>query len=296
MSADTKIEWCHATFSPWRGCQRVSPGCEHCYAETLSARNPSVLGTWGPNGSRVIASESYWRQPLAWDRAAAKAGERRRVFCASLADVFEDREELVPSRHRLFRLIKATPWLDWLLLTKRPEIAHRLLPVEAREHGEHAFFPNVWLGVSVEDQQRADERIPVLLDTPAAVRFLSIEPMLGPVDLGPKMCCDGRDCACMGKPTDLPLICGGSCDNWIDWVIVGGESGPGARPCDIAWVRSIVAQCRAAGVACFVKQLGSVVGGLGLSRAEVRMRSKGGDPDEWPEDLRVREFPKEEGP
>src|SRR4051794_38669367 len=102
MATETKIQWTHHTFNPWRGCQKVSPGCAHCYAEQLSLRNPKVLGEWGPDGKRVIASESYWRLPLKWNRDAHKAGERRRVFCASLADVFEDRPELVKPRERLF--------------------------------------------------------------------------------------------------------------------------------------------------------------------------------------------------
>src|SRR5688572_29932027 len=130
--AITKIEWTATvrpdgtvspgyTFNPWRGCAKVSPGCTHCYAETLSKRNPAVLGTWGKDGVRAIGSDAYWRQPLAWNRAAKQAGERRRVFCASLADVFEDRPDLVGPRHRLVDLIQLTQHLDWLLLTKRPE-------------------------------------------------------------------------------------------------------------------------------------------------------------------------------
>lgn len=193
-------------FNPWRGCTKVSRGCANCYAEAGSKRNPAVLGVWGDAGTRVIASESYWRLPLKWDRQAAKAGERRRVFCASLADVFEDRPELVSPRQRLFRLIGDTPYLDWLLLTKRPENVLRMTHDEwcppvpghvSQNAGDgHSWkWPsNVWLGVSVEDQQRADERIPILLQTPAAVRFLSCEPLLGPLDLigSPDPLC--RDC------------------------------------------------------------------------------------------------------
>ncbi len=190
MGEGSKIEWTHHTFNPWRGCTHVSPGCEHCYAEALSKRNPAQLGTWGAGGERVIASESYWKQPERWNRAAEKAGDRHRVFCASLADVFEDRPELIEPRWRLFSLIADTPHLDWLLLTKRPENARVLgvgnfwLDINAwrLEQGLSVIpggmtdiardgLPNVWLGTTVEDQRRADERIPILLDTPAAVRF-----------------------------------------------------------------------------------------------------------------------------
>src|SRR5690349_6943095 len=121
MGRDSAIEWTHHTFNPWRGCTKVSAGCAHCYAETWSKRNPKALGIWGDGGTRVIAAEAYWRQPLKWNAAAKAAGERHRVFCASLADVFEDRPELVESRERLLDVIYKTPDLDWLLLTKRPE-------------------------------------------------------------------------------------------------------------------------------------------------------------------------------
>lgn len=266
MARESKIEWTHATFNPWRGCTKISPGCTHCYAEVLAKRNPGVLGVWGPKGTRVVASDSYWRQPLKWDREAREAGERRRVFCCSLADVFEDRPELVEPRGRLLELIQHTPSLDWLLLTKRPEDVIRLWD-QAAPTGMIYPMPNVWMGVSVENQAFADERIPILLRIPAAIRFLSVEPLLGPIE----------------------------CDlSGIDWCIIGGESGHGARPCDLAWVRSIRDQCQAAGIACFIKQLGgfpmdydSPPGGLAVQFRD----SKGGDWSEWPEDLRVREYP-----
>jgi protein gp37 len=285
MADETKIQWCDATFNPWRGCTKVSPGCANCYAETLSARNPAVLGEWGPTGRRVIAAESYWRQPLAWDRKAGREGRRLRVFCASLADVFEDRPELVEPRERLFALIRQTPHLDWLLLTKRPENWRRCWPLDPipghvrQNEGDGKDWrriPNVWLGVSVEDQARADERIPVLLSIPAAVRWVSYEPALGPIDFR--------------RVPGLNRIGQGP---GLDWVVVGGESGPKARPFDLAWARSTVEQCRAAGVAAFVKQLGArpVDGGRLMARSPSR-DSKGGDMNEWPDDLRAREWPK----
>ncbi len=264
MAAESKIEWTHATFNPWRGCTKISMGCTYCYAETLAKRNPGVLGIWGPKGTRVVASESYWRQPIRWNQEAREAGERRRVFCASLADVFEDRDELEEPRDRLWSLMFKTPHLDWLLLTKRPEYA--------REWINYCSLPaNAWLGVSVEDQQRANERIPELLKIEASVRFLSVEPLLGPVDLTPWL-------------------------KSLDWVIIGGESGHRARPCNLAWIRSIRDQClQAAGASVFIKQLGSVpmdesVHRYGLTALALR-DAKGGDWSEWPEDLRVREYP-----
>jgi protein gp37 len=136
MGANSKIQWTNHTFNPWRGCSKVSAGCQHCYAEAMSRRNPAVLGEWGPKGTRVVAAEAMWRQPLKWDRDAQAAGVRARVFCASLADVFEDRADLETPRHELLRLIDSTRSLDWLLLTKRPENVLRLIgqawPIEKR--------------------------------------------------------------------------------------------------------------------------------------------------------------------
>lgn len=289
MAENSKIEWTTHTFNPWRGCTKVSPGCAHCYAETLSRRNPAVLGIWGPNGTRPVAAESAWHQPLKWNRAAEAAGERHRVFCASLADVFEDQLELDAPRLRLISLIHQTPHLDWLLLTKRPLFMRGWL---AAHH--HSWTPdmtgpppNVWLGVSIEDQERADERIPMLLTTPAAVRFLSVEPLLGPVDLRHWL---SPPCGGDVRSGHLCQLC----HSWrcgLHWVIVGGESGGSARKCHFDWVLSIVWQCKAAGVACFVKQFGSRPISGNNERIQLGDR-KGGDITEWPEALRVREFPK----
>ena len=284
MAENSKIEWTHHTFNPWRGCTKVSPGCANCYAETMSGRNPGTLGVWGPNGTRVVAAESYWKLPVKWDREAREAGERRRVFCASLADVFEDWQgpmvntdgfrlfnHLAPSedadgnelpdvwltmadvRARLFKLIDATPNLDWLLLTKRPENIRRMVPGRSRcaswpdcTHPDCEaahYYPNVWLGTSVENQQTADHRIPHLLRVPAAVRFLSCEPLLGAVDLRQWIANIGE----WDGHGEYPPI---------QWVIVGGESGHGARPMHPGWARSIRDQCQAAGVAFFFKQWG----------------------------------------
>ncbi len=341
MGQNSKIQWTHHTFNPWRGCTKVSPGCQHCYAETLSKRNSSVLGEWGPQGKRIVAAESMWREPVKWNRQAQLAlaayeanheewlrmgkgdahepvkPERPRVFCASLADVFEGPEtmpaESVPvltlARKRLGKLITDTPCLDWLLLTKRPENVLKLSrDMWIRFDDSLPLPPNVWLGVSVEDQQRADERIPLLLQTPAAVRFLSVEPLLGPVDLERWLLPSCRSCG--GTPTATKdCYCGDNAtpELKLHWCIVGGESGHHARPCDLAWIRSLVQQCKAAGVACFVKQLGANyadppngICGAGThwpfdvlpSGPTYRLKDpKGGEIDEFPPDLRIRELP-----
>lgn len=243
-------------FNPWRGCTKVSDGCKNCYAEKLSHRNPALLGEWGDKGTRVIASESMWREPLKWDKAAKAAGERHRVFCASLADVFEDRPELVAPRFRLTELVCRTPNLDWLLLTKRPENIKKIDPSWNRL--QDGWPRNVWLGVSVENQEAADTRIPILLTIPAAVRFLSCEPLLGPVSL---------DCLHHDNITNINALAGrhginyplqGKCAK-IDWVIAGGESGPNARPMHPEWARSLRDQCQSAGVAFHFKQWGELV-------------------------------------
>jgi protein gp37 len=280
MGETTAIEWTRHTFNPWVGCMKVSDGCKHCYAETLNKRWGRVR--WGAGAKRERTSEANWKQPLRWNAAAKKAGVRARVFCASMADVFDPE---VPREWRgdLFALIDRTPWLDWQLLTKRPEHFNDMAV-------PHGWPPNVWLGVSVENQEQADRRIPPLLLQRASVRFLSCEPLLGPVDF--------NACAAWHPGVNGIYLEG------IAWVIVGGESGPGARPFDIAWARTIRDQCKASGVACFVKQLGAKpLDGRPLDERISRLAmgardhlppitdKKGGDWSEWPADLRVREFP-----
>jgi protein gp37 len=313
--AETKIEWTHRngaegyTFNPWRGCSKVDPGCANCYAETMSKRNPETLGTWGTKAqgaTRVMASDAMWRRPLKWNAEAKEAGQRRIVFCASLADVFEDwpgvlrypskklvmiccrctsfipwgegcncmteedrrrypivleyREAtLFDARYRLWWLVENTPDLDWLLLTKRPENIRSMLPVVGPPK-------NIWLGCSVSDQETANAAIPHLLKCRqlSPVLFISAEPLLGPLDLMPWL-------------------------HDLDWVIVGGESGPKARLCDPHWVYSIIRQCRSPGRPVFTKQMGSNV--LGMRPGAKFRDGKGGDPDEWPECFRVREWP-----
>ena len=226
MGENSKIEWTTHTFNPWAGCTRVSPACENCYAETDTKRYGYV--DWGPRATRRVVSEATWRNPIKWNNDAHATGVRARVFCASWADVFEDRPEVVAARIRLWHLIDQTPHLDWLLLTKRPQNIGPMIPVEWRGR----WPANVWLGTTVEDQRRAEERIPHLAEHAAVVRFLSVEPLLGEVDLRRYL------------------------GTVVDWVLVGGESGAKSRPMQPAWARSVRDQCVRAGVALHFKQWG----------------------------------------
>lgn len=318
----SKIQWTDETWNPTVGCTRVSPGCEHCYAERVAHRGmqeahrglTTERGRW--NGSVKLLPDRL-EQPLHWRKP-------RRVFVDSMSDLFhEDVQDSFIDR--VFAVMAMTPLHAYQILTKRPErmreyligcSADRIINAAVRQHdaslprssrvseavwelGEEWPLSNVQLGVSAEDQARLDERVPHLLATPAAVRFLSLEPLLGPVD-PTRVDAAAFDAESSGIALDA--LRGGrlSATPWhINWVIVGGESGPGARPCDVDWIRSIVRQCRAAGVPCFVKQLGSYA--ILDPRYDRRLPGwtrklrdpKGGDWNEWPEDLRVREFPGE---
>lgn len=240
MAETTKIEWCDHTFNAWTGCTKVSPACDHCYAESWAKRSGIVQ--WG-NHPRRRTSESYWKQPIKWNRIAERDGVRRKVFCCSLADVF-DNQVASEWRSDLWRLIRETPALDWLLLTKRPQNIAGMLPGPIFNRAWP--WPNVWLGTTVENQEEADRRIPHLLAVPAEVHFLSCEPLLGPVDLQ----------AVRGEWSAFHYGMEGCEDGCISWVIAGGESGPHARPPMIGWVRSLRNQCAAAGVPFHFKQWG----------------------------------------
>ncbi|MGD9798878.1 MAG: DUF5131 family protein [Acidimicrobiia bacterium] len=230
MGATTAIAWTDHTFNPWWGCTNVSPGCDHCYAETFAKRTGHDV--WGKDGERRFFGDKHWAEPLRWDRQAAEAGVRRLVFCASMADVFEPRSDLDEERWRLWRLIVATPHLTWQLLTKRPEQVMRFVPID----WQGSWPAHVWIGTTVEDQERADLRIPRLLAIPAPVRFLSCEPLLGPVSLA--------------AATPAAVVDG------IGWVIAGGESGPGHRPLDVDHARWLRDQCKSEGIPFFFKQHG----------------------------------------
>lgn len=271
MAETTKIEWCDATFNPWIGCTKVSPGCDHCYAERSAPSRVQGIN-WGPGALRRRTSAANWRKPLSWNGSpffqcldcgwrGHDAGKingglpvcpvpkcaslrltpaRARVFCASLADVFDNAVD--PAwRRDLFDLIELTPNLDWLLLTKRIGNVARMLPTH-----DWAARPNVWLGATVCNQEEANRDIPKLLAVPARRRFLSMEPLLGPVDLG--------------RASRLAAF---HANEVLDWVICGGESGIGARPMHPDWVRSLRDQCVAAGVPFLFKQWGDWAPGSG---------------------------------
>lgn len=288
MAENTKIEWADHTFNPWTGCTKVSPACDHCYAERWAKRSGVVQ--WGPHAQRRRTSDANWRQPIKWARRAFVACPacgwrgmhtalrhesgshfcpacgndewrlaRMRVFCASLADVFDN---AAPPEWRadLLHLIADTPHLDWLLLTKRIGNAHAMLSEAAARNcmprWGSEMFSNVWIGATICNQEEADRDVPKLLAVPARVRFLSIEPMLGDIRLGSWLQRSPSAAFAAGKVTscmpDWTRIGSAS----IDWVICGGESGPGARPMHPDWARSLRDQCQAAGVRFFFKQWG----------------------------------------
>ncbi|RMC33767.1 DUF5131 family protein [Paracoccus alkanivorans] len=280
MAENSKIEWTHHTFNPWIGCQKVGPGCDHCYAEAMMDTRYGRV-EWGPHGERKCTSQANWRKPLAWDRAAAAAGERKRVFCASLADVFDN---AVPTEWRrdLWELIVQTPNLDWMLLTKRPGNIANMLPVP---FDFERLYPNVWLGCTVTDQAEADRDIPKLLAVPAAVRFLSMEPLLGQVDLrhwiGVQPILPGVSTHLSTDGYERQDIGGGIIDG-LDLVIVGGESGPGARPIHPAWARSLRDQCQAASVAFHFKQWGEWAPGDAFGMTQDRpITDRWGNVSDW---------------
>ena len=223
MARNSPIEWTHHTFNPWWGCTKVSPACTHCYAEKWSRR--VGLSLWGEEEPRRFFGDRHWREPINWNAEAERSGVRRRVFCASMADVFEPREDLNLWRTRLWSLIEQTPWLDWLLLTKRPEHIGDLVP------WEKAWPDNIWLGVTAENQLWLVRRVEQLARYPTVVRFISCEPLLTPLDLAPTL-------------------------GTINWVIAGGESGAKARPSHPDWFRNLRDQCIGSEIAFHFKQWG----------------------------------------
>ena len=266
MGERTAIEWTDHTFNPWYGCTKISPGCENCYAEGWAKR--SGLVEW--DGPPRRASESAWSQPRKWNKEAARTGTRKRVFCASLADVF-DNQAPVEWRNDLWGLIASTPHLDWLLLTKRPQNIAGMLP-----HVHSAYFnpwpwSHVWLGTTAANQEEFDRRWPHLAAVPVARRFLSVEPMLGQMRLVSRL-----------SPKDGGVIrdaAGGQVDYvdpepGIDWVICGGESGPGARPMHPDWARDLRDQCAAASVPFFFKQWGEWLSADQPGAGEILVRER----------------------
>ena len=253
---NTKISWTDHTFNPWIGCAKVSEGCRNCYAIPLAKR--MGWAKWGVRASRYITSKSYWEKPRAWNRKAAKTGKRIRVFVASLADVFDGHPDLIDARKRLWTLIRETPNLDWLLLTKRPENILGMLPPDWGDG-----YDNVWLGTSVEDM-RVVNRIDALRAVPAAIRFVSYEPAIGPL-----------------HEANLDRI---------DWLICGGESDRSGnfRPMDEAWAIAMRDKCIRDGVEYFFKQHSGKRSGMQPTLQGVKHRK-------WPRTRRMRKVRKQTG-
>jgi len=267
MSKNSEIGWTHHTANPWWGCVRVSPACDHCYASVIATRlSEGLFGhrvTWGPGGRQGHKMDELEREAPRWDRAAAKVGEQHRVFCGSMCDWAEGRADQRESLARLFPLIQRTPNLSWLLLTKRPNIGRRLL---AEAYGA-TLPPNIWVGSTIENQEWADKRLPHLLAIDSAVRFVSVEPQLGPLNLlrhlGPGF-------------------------GQINWVICGGESGAGARgSADVlGWYRSLRDQCLESGARFFFKQWGRF-----QQNGETIVRLRGKNPNNALDGVRWEQYP-----
>lgn len=322
MGETTGITWTNSTLNPIIGCQRVSPGCELCYAEVQDARGRWDGGKthWGPTSPRYRTSRSTWNQALRWNRAATKLKKRHLVFCASLSDVFEDHPLWTDVRPELFALIRATPALTWLVLTKRPENIARLWPATMPETYSHdgsaraaiecpppgkEAWPNVWLGTTVEDQKRAQPRLDALLDVDAALHWVSAEPLLEAIDLRRYLWPSHWHWDSRFKSPEEALAAGAHAERkpqslvsaharFVRWVIAGGESDLGApvdaRPFDLQWARELAQQCKDTGTPFFMKQKGSTV----LDRGEpISCLGKGDEPALWPPELQRQEFPKE---
>jgi protein gp37 len=256
MGKETGISWTDSTFNAWWGCTEVSPACDNCYAREVAARFWPKENLWSKDGPRRFFPEKHWRQLFAWDDTAFRRDVKRKVFVNSMADLFEDRRDLDVWREKLFGMVSRTPALIYQLLTKRADCIERLAPKEWLEKG---WPSNVWMGVTAENQRRWDERVPILRKLGAKVKWVSAEPLLG----------------------DLVDDYKG-----IDWVVVGGESGPGARRMDPSWASNILVRCTSAGTKYFMKQKGAVLA------AELGCKEKSGkNPAEWPAWMRVQEFP-----
>jgi protein gp37 len=253
MAEQSKIEWTDHTFNPWEGCQKVAPECDHCYAENRDQRFTGGIH-WGPKAPRRRTSAQNWNKPRRWNAQAeafhATHGRRQRVFCASLADVFDNAVD-TSWREDLWALIRECDQVDWLLLTKRPQNIAKMLPPDWGDG-----WPQVWLGTSAGTQKTANQNIPHLLKTPAAVRFVSAEPLLGSIDFAevPKGKISTNITICFGALTGVDGL--GQSGPRIDWVICGGESGPNARPMHPDWALSLANQCAEADVPFFFKQWG----------------------------------------
>lgn len=244
MGENSKIAWTDHTFNPWIGCQKVSAACDNCYAETWDARFKGER--WGPHADRTRTADANWKKPFRWNREARGAATRPRVFCASLADWLDNHKSIQPQwRHDLFYMIDATPHLDWLLLTKRPQNYRKFAPRDWTPYPK-----NVWLGTTVEDQTAAEQRIWHLCQSLGKVKFISYEPALGPLDL---TCVKTPEFGETFNALTGELSTGGFVGR-IGWVIAGGESGPNYRPGSLDWFRALRDQCAAHDVPFLFKQ------------------------------------------
>ncbi len=255
MGKQTGISWTDHTFNPWWGCVKVSPACDSCYAETWAKRTGHDV--WGKDAPRRFFGDRHWQEPLLWNRNAEAEGKRRKVFCASMADVFEGRDDLDNERAKLWKLIEATPALDWLLLTKRPRNILRMIPLS----WIHRPQPNAWFGVTAENDDQARKRLALLRTVPNVMPWVSYEPALSPVDWSPYL-------------------------DFVKWIIYGGESGSSPRKAEAQWALDTMAQCREFGAAFFNKQAGNL-----LAREWGCDSREGKVPSEWPVEFRVQEFP-----
>lgn len=271
MSEYTKISWADSSWNPWIGCSHAGPGCDHCYAKAQNKFHKWNGGTWGKTAPRKVTSEPNWKHPKSWNRKASagrfgKDGKRWLVFAGDLCDIFDDLGD-ADARMKMWGLFRQTPNLTWMILTKRPQNIAKYLPPDWGEG-----YKNVWLGTSVENRENGYPRIDALRNVPVTVRFLSCEPLL-----------EGL--------ADIDLT-------GIQWVIVGGESGPKARPFDVEWARAIHRQCKKFSSTFFFKQLGARPKESGIPFAlDQRMPSGSKDShgvlvENFPEDLRVQQWPK----
>jgi protein gp37 len=273
MGEHTGIAWTDSTFNIAWGCLRVSDACKFCYADTWAKR--MGLDLWKPGGERRTFGAKHWNQPLKWQRQAERDGKVHRVFCSSMCDVFEDHPTLAIERVKLWSLIEATPLLTWQLLTKRPENMLEFTPSTWRR----AWPRNVWAMTTAENGEELARRVPYLADVPAVVRGLSIEPMLG--------CAPAHQLRCV-LPT-LKAGWDGEHDAAV-WVVTGGESGPHARPFDLAGVLAIRDVCAELGATWFHKQHGELWAKANRRPLEKR-HPHGADPAEWAPEFRVQRFP-----
>lgn len=273
MGENSKIEWTDHTFNPWMGCTKVSEACKFCYAESFT--NHYKLAQWGDQNARMRTVATNWKKPFKWNREAYDNKTRKKVFCASLADIFDDHESILPEwRAKLWKMIKLTTNLDWLLLTKRPENIVKFLP---EDWGDG--YPNVWLGISVENQERANERIPILSQIPAKIRFMSCEPLLGEIRFNVPNLMFGSEYGFM------PYV------HNFHWCIIGGESGPvdKIRKLNPKDCEKLINDCDIHIIKVFFKQLGTV-----LAKYTNQQHVKGADFAEYPNEFKSlmrREFP-----